>query len=90
MIQHIKLIIKGKVHGVGFRFSCMEQAYRCNIKGFVKNQTDGSVLIEAEGVDSDLNTFRAWCTHGPVWARVSEVKESSGEIKNFKAFEIEK
>ena len=88
MKKHIDFRIYGKVHGVGFRFSCKEIAYHNNIKGNVQNKADGSVYIEAEGEDHDLETFRAWCHKGPFWARVSRVVENPGKLKNFDSFEI--
>ena len=88
MKKHINLTIRGKVHGVGFRFSCMEAAYKFQIKGFVKNKSDGTVYIEAEGNEDMLNEFRKWCSKGPVWARVVDIEESSGELKDYTTFEI--
>lgn len=76
------------MQGVGFRFSCMEVAYKFNVKGFVRNRSDRSVYIEAEGEEPELNAFREWCARGPVWARVNEVSEEEGEIQNFSSFEI--
>jgi acylphosphatase len=88
MKKHIKLIIHGKVQGVGFRFSCLEAAYRYEIKGFVKNKSNGSVYIEAEGEEENLKAFKDWCKKGPVWARVSDIEEDQGSLKEFNSFEI--
>jgi acylphosphatase len=88
MNKLVKLSIRGKVHGVGFRFSCMEAAYRFEIKGFVKNKSDGSVYVEAEGNEENLNQFIKWCHKGPAWARVMNVEVQGGELKNYKSFEI--
>lgn len=88
MKKHFKITVRGKVQGVGFRFSCMEEAYKHDVKGFVRNRSDRSVYIEAEGEETALNAFREWCTKGPVWARVSQVEEEEGEMQNFSSFEI--
>lgn len=88
MPQHINFIIRGKVHGVGFRFSCMEAAYRFGVKGYVKNQSDGSVYIEAEGPEENLDLFKKWCHKGPLWARINKVEEEMGELQGFESFEI--
>lgn len=88
MKKLIKLAIRGKVQGVGFRFSCMEVAYRYNVKGFVRNRSDGSVYVEAEGTDEKLKLFRDWCRKGPLWAKVEDVEEEAGEPKGFDSFEI--
>lgn len=88
MKKNIQLTIKGKVQGVGFRFSCMEAAYRLNVKGYVKNRSNGNVSIEAEGEEEDLKKFVAWCHKGPTWARVLEIEEAPGEVKGYESFEI--
>jgi acylphosphatase len=88
MKKHVNFHIAGKVQGVGFRFSCMEAAYKYNVRGFVKNRSDRSVYIEAEGEEEDLEKFRQWCRKGPLWARVNQFREEPGELKNFESFEI--
>lgn len=88
MKKLIKFIIRGKVQGIGFRFSCMEAAYRYSIKGYVRNRSDGSVSVEAEGTDEMLKLFREWCHKGPLWAKVTEVEEAAGTPKDYRSFEI--
>lgn len=90
MREHINFLIIGNVHGVGFRFSCMEMAYKCNIKGNVRNNDDGTVYIEAEGLKPDLEAFRDWCKKGPAYARVVKVEETIGDLKNYDSFDIKK
>lgn len=88
MKLHKKYNISGKVHGVGFRFSCMEKAYQHNINGFVSNKSNGSVYVEAEGKEKDLDLFMQWLSKGPVWAKVSSVTEEEGNLKGYSSFEI--
>ena len=52
-----KIHVMGYVQGVGFRWRTMREAARRDIKGFVKNMSDGSVYIEAEGSRKQLNNF---------------------------------
>ena len=88
--KFVKLIIRGKVHGVGFRFSCMEAAYQFGVTGFVRNKSDGTIYVEAEGPEENLNPFIEWCHKGPTWAKVTKVEVESGDLKNFKSFEIKR
>lgn len=88
MNKLVRLIIHGKVHGVGFRFSCMEAAYRIGITGFVKNKKDGTVYVEAEGPEEHIEQFVKWCHKGPTWARIKKVEIEPGELKDHKSFEI--
>ncbi|MBN3034297.1 MAG: acylphosphatase [Bacteroidales bacterium] len=88
MIKNVRLTINGKVQQVGYRFTCMETAYKLGIRGFVKNNHDGSVCIEAEGPEDQLEAFVAWCSKGPLWARVIGMTQEEGEVKHFKTFDI--
>lgn len=90
MKKCIKITVHGKVQGVGFRFSCVEAAYLYGVFGFVKNKSDGTVFIEAEGKVENLVQFRDWCKKGPLWARVSEIEEEPGTIVGYSSFEIKR
>jgi acylphosphatase len=84
------LIIKvsGNVQGVFFRASTKEQADLLGISGFVKNEKDGGVYIEAEGESAALNKFVEWCKVGPPQAVVTDVKISEVELRQFSSFKI--
>lgn len=90
MNKHYKIQIFGKVQGVYYRQTTMEQALRLGINGFVHNEADGSVYIEAEGTQEQLNKFIEWCKTGPPRAVVSKIQVSEGELKNFSSFEIKR
>jgi acylphosphatase len=85
---NVQLTIKGRVQGVGFRYSTIQKAREHNIKGFVKNQYDGSVFIEAEGDETDLEHFIHWCHKGPFPARVENVIRMPGTFKNHPSFRV--
>jgi acylphosphatase len=85
---HKKITVTGRVQGVGFRFACRNMAHSLGISGFVKNQYDGSVYIEAEGTEVQLRHFLQWCHKGPSYADVTEVFVNSGEVKGFRFFDI--
>ncbi|MBN1337796.1 MAG: acylphosphatase [Bacteroidales bacterium] len=88
VMKHINISIRGRVQNVGFRFSCMEAAYKTGITGFVKNRRDGTLYIEAEGTPENIEKFIQWCSKGPIWAKVHDVHLSEGELQHFKSFEI--
>ncbi|WEG72686.1 acylphosphatase [Vagococcus intermedius] len=56
-MKKIKMIVTGRVQGVGFRFTTKMAADRLKIGGIVKNLAEGSVYIEANGTDDQLETF---------------------------------
>ena len=82
------LKVTGKVHGVFFRATAYELAIKLALKGFVMNQLDGSVLIEAEGTEEQLNQLIVWCKRGPKHATVTEVIIVEGELKGYTDFQI--
>lgn len=87
-IKHFNISVKGKVQGVYFRANAQKQAIALNIKGFVKNRSDGSVYLEVEGEEESLKQLVIWCHRGPERAKVEEVKVEEREMTSFTSFEI--
>lgn len=85
---HKNLYISGKVQGVFYRKSTKEKADELGIKGFVQNMPDGSVYAEAEGKESDISKFIAWCHIGPAAAKVTEIRVETAELADFPDFRI--
>jgi len=81
-------MVTGKVQNVGFRYYTARTAQEFNIGGFVKNEPDGSVYIEAEGEDDALETFISWCRRGPQWARVDRFDIQEQPLMNYKGFRV--
>ena len=86
--KHHRIRIYGKVQGVFFRASARQEAERLGIKGFARNERDGSVYIEAEGDDERLKSFLEWCNQGPSRAKVERIETEEGALKNFSKFEV--
>ena len=68
-----RLVVSGRVQGVGFRVNCARQAQRLGVSGFVRNMPDGAVEVVAEGDPADVAALEAWCRSGPTFARVTSV-----------------
>ena len=88
MKKSCRISVHGKVQNVGFRFYTARMAQDFNISGFVKNEPDGSVYIEAEGDEADLETFMEWCRRGPQWARVDKFDIQDQPLMNFRDFKV--
>lgn len=88
MKKHYVINVKGKVQGVYFRASTQEYARNLGLKGWVKNQPDGSVQICAEGPEDALDTLVEWCGTGPPSAEVENVESKEGALKHFNHFEV--
>lgn len=71
----IHLRVHGRVQGVGFRWFVSAEARRLGLAGWVRNQPDGSVELEAEGAPADLEALRQRVRTGPPAARVDRVEE---------------
>lgn len=89
-MKHFKLNVSGKVQGVFFRAATQEAAERLGINGFVRNEPDGSVYIEAEGEEEKLNQFVAWCRFGPPRARVEKLERTEGALQGFTSFQVKR
>jgi len=83
-----KILVTGQVQGVGFRWSAAKEARTLDIKGFVRNLSDGSVYIEAEGTLMQLTTFVEWCKRGPTFGYVDSVKVDTVPPVNHPDFRI--
>jgi len=83
-----KIHITGHVQGVGFRWSAANEARNRDIKGFVKNLSDGSVYLEAEGSAIQLNIFVDWCKKGPAFGSVESVSVDAVPPANYTDFLI--
>ncbi len=87
-MKHYKIRVYGKVQGVWFRKGTQEEAEKIGINGWVKNLPDGSVYIEAEGSEEQLNRLTQWCYRGTPAANPSNVETEEGNVTGFTGFEI--
>ncbi len=85
-----KIHVSGQVQGVGFRWQAATEATESGIKGFVKNLSDGSVYIEAEGTAEQLEAYLEWCKKGPRFGCVESVETEILAPAGYKEFHIEK
>ncbi len=89
-MKHVNIRIVGKVQGVGFRETSKYIADQMGVKGYVRNEKDGSVYMEIEGNNILIEEMIAWCNEGPDRAIVESVSCEDSEIVHFKNFEIMK
>lgn len=71
--RRIRAHVRGRVQGVGYRASTAYEATRLGLAGWVANQADGSVVLEAEGPPATVDALVAWCHRGPSLAQVAAV-----------------
>ena len=87
-MKHYKISVVGKVQGVYFRKSTVEVANSLGIKGFVRNEENGSVYIDAEGREESISSLIEWCKKGPPRAKVESVDFAEGHPNQFSSFVI--
>lgn len=88
MIEHRVIRVSGRVQGVFFRQSAKQKAVELSIVGFARNESDGTVMIEAEGNPAALDALIAWCHEGPTYAKVERVVVEDGTPEHFREFTI--
>ena len=72
--QRAHLNITGKVQGVGFRANTRREARKLGLTGWVRNLSDGSVEVAAEGEKEDIDSLVSWAKEGPRLANVKNVE----------------
>ena len=72
-LERWSLTVRGQVQGVGYRAAAQRLATELGLGGWVRNRSDGTVELEAEGGLQPLHDLRLWCEKGPAQARVRRV-----------------
>jgi acylphosphatase len=73
--ERIRLRIAGHVQGVGFRWFVLRVARDAGLSGWVRNNPDGSVELEAAGSRHAVALLKERVSTGPHASRVDEVSE---------------
>jgi acylphosphatase len=67
-----RIIVRGRVQGVGYRYFAYSWAEKLGLNGWVRNNWDGSVESEVEGDRSAVEEYIAQMRVGPRWGHVSD------------------
>ncbi len=72
-----KVVVKGRVTGVGFRYSTVRQAAAFpSLKGYVRNVGPSEVEALFQGEESEVDRMAEWMKSGPGWARVDNYSKT--------------
>jgi acylphosphatase len=70
----VRLTIRGRVQGVGYRWWAVDEAQRLRLDGWVRNRRDGSVELLAIGPREAVDRLVAACRRGPPAAMVTAIE----------------
>jgi acylphosphatase len=84
-----RLLISGRVQGVGFRWFTRRAAVELGVTGWVRNLPSGDVEVQATGSPSALARLKQELERGPGGARVSSVgEEQIASVPEWEGFEV--
>lgn len=81
-------MVKGHVQGVGFRMYTRLCALKLKLRGWVKNEPDGSVCGIVSGEGENIELFFNQLRKGNSLAMVSHIEINSQHWQDFEDFEI--
>ncbi|WP_382306201.1 acylphosphatase [Herbiconiux sp. UC225_62] len=74
-----RVVVRGSVQGVGYRWAARDRATALGVSGFVQNRPDGSVFAEVDGEPGAVDAMVEWMRSGPPGARVTALETSDIE-----------
>ena len=72
----LRLRFRGLVQGVGFRWRACRAAHAAGATGWVRNETDGSVTMEIQGTETQIDAVLAALDRG-LYIRIEEIERFS-------------
>lgn len=83
------MTVRGRVQGVGFRYSALQRAIEFGVTGWVRNEVDGSVAVFAQGSQEAVDALVGWLRRGPPAAEVDSVDSRKAAVdRTIRSFRI--
>ena len=88
-IKTYKILLSGRVQGVGFRYFAESIADKYSVKGYVRNTVNGKVEIVSQGEEEEVRAFIEEVKKGPAFSVITgaSLEEIPGN-KSYNTFEI--
>jgi acylphosphatase len=83
-----RVVVHGRVQGVGFRISVARRADQRGLAGWVRNRPDGAVEAVFEGDLSSVESLVSFCREGPRGASVDDVMVTDEEPEGLTWFAV--
>jgi acylphosphatase len=87
-VSAVRVIIEGRVQGVGFRAWVYDEALNRGLRGWVRNLYSGGVEAVFSGPDDIVEAMVEACGRGPRLADVTKVSQFSAAQEDWTGFEI--
>ncbi len=84
----VRVTVRGRVQGVGFRQATVRRAHGLGVLGWVRNQEDGTVLVHAEGAEETVGALVEWLGEGPRGTVVERVEVEPAKVEGHEQFAI--
>lgn len=85
----LKIVVSGRVQGVGFRYFTYRQATKLQLTGYVCNLADGRVEIVVMGSSANVQHLQDWLkAGGPPSARVDHMSVNDYSGEPYQTFKI--
>ena len=86
--QCMQALVSGRVQGVYFRQSTLQQAQALGLRGWVRNLSDGRVEVWYEGDEQALRHLSRWLEQGPAQAQVHGLELHRQPVQGFVDFQL--
>jgi acylphosphatase len=82
-----RVVVRGQVQGVGFRYAMVQEARELGLFGWVRNRRDGTVESVIHGARDDVQHLVDWAERGPNGAVVKDVEITDSDEDGLPLFE---
>ena len=82
------IIVDGRVQGVGFRYFCLTQARLYGLTGWVQNQINGTVALEVQGPEENIQAFLKTLRKGNTFIRIDDYQMKAIALEEDSDFKI--
>lgn len=79
-MKRVTALVFGSVQGVGYRASVHRRISRLNVTGYVRNLPDGSVELDIQGTDSDVDAALEIAREGSPFSSVDRIEAEKAPI----------
>ncbi len=86
--MRVRVLVRGSVQGVGFRYETVSRATSLGLGGWVRNRPDGAVEAVFEGPSDRVDSMVGWCRRGPSGAHVEDVETTHEPPQGEREFRV--